>query len=288
MQKWTELRTAYQVARLGTVSAAAREMGAHRATVNRHIDLLEEELGAPIFIRSAKGYTLTELGEDLLKVAQKTDELFADLKGRAKGRDGSIEGEIKITSLQPLTPLLMQPVAAFRAANPHCQVTITTTEDLHCLEYGEAHVALRAGAKPDHPDYVVQPYRNVALNLYGRADYLQRLGGVQEIGDLARFDFVTPLTGEGHLPIWSWINSQITHLSVALSATDPTVVKEAVCAGLGLGVLSDLDAAGQPELRAVLPPQPDWAVPLWLVTHIDLHRTEKVQAMLSFLKDPMP
>ena len=43
MEKWAELRTAYQVAKLGTVSAAATALGFHRATVNRHIDVLEEE-----------------------------------------------------------------------------------------------------------------------------------------------------------------------------------------------------------------------------------------------------
>ena len=82
MDKWAELRTAYQVAKLGTVSAAANALGFHRATVNRHIDVLEEEMGARIFIRHARGYTLTELGEDVLQVARKTEELIDDLAGR--------------------------------------------------------------------------------------------------------------------------------------------------------------------------------------------------------------
>jgi hypothetical protein len=47
MDKWTEIKTAYQVARLGTVSAAADVLGVHRATVIHHIDTLEAELGAP-------------------------------------------------------------------------------------------------------------------------------------------------------------------------------------------------------------------------------------------------
>ena len=31
----------------------------------------------------------------------------------------------------------------------------------------------------------------------------------------------------------------------------------------------------------------DWRVPLWIVTHVDLHRTTKVQAFLTFLKARM-
>jgi hypothetical protein len=34
----------------------------------------------------------------------------------------------------------------------------------------------------------------------------------------------------------------------------------------------------------VLPPQPDWVVPLWLMTHTDLHRSAKVEALLKFIK----
>jgi len=40
-----------------------------------------------------------------------------------------------------------------------------------------------------------------------------------------------------------------------------------------------------PELVQVMPPQPDWSGALWLVTHVDLHRTNKVQAFLRFLKE---
>jgi DNA-binding transcriptional LysR family regulator len=35
----------------------------------------------------------------------------------------------------------------------------------------------------------------------------------------------------------------------------------------------------------ILPPLEDWRVPLWLVTHVDLHRTAKVQAFLKHLKE---
>ena len=37
---WDEVRTAFQVARKGTVSGAAQVLGVHHATVIRHIDSL--------------------------------------------------------------------------------------------------------------------------------------------------------------------------------------------------------------------------------------------------------
>ena len=70
---WGEIRTAYQVARLGTVSGAAEVLGVHHATVIRHIDALEKRLGTKLFQRHARGYTPTEAGRDLLSTAQRTE-----------------------------------------------------------------------------------------------------------------------------------------------------------------------------------------------------------------------
>ena len=83
MDKWTELRTALSVARLGTVSAAAEALNIHRATVNRHIDALEDELGTRVFIRHARGYTLTDAGEDVLKDTKKTHDILHISQKRA-------------------------------------------------------------------------------------------------------------------------------------------------------------------------------------------------------------
>ena len=68
MDNWDEIRTAYQVAQMGTVSGAAEVLGVHHATVIRHIDALEGRLGVKLFQRHARGYTATEAGEDLLRV----------------------------------------------------------------------------------------------------------------------------------------------------------------------------------------------------------------------------
>ena len=50
---WNQVRTAYHVARLGIVSAAAKFLGLHHATVIRQVRNLEEELGHKLFHRPA-------------------------------------------------------------------------------------------------------------------------------------------------------------------------------------------------------------------------------------------
>ncbi len=94
MNNWDEIKTAYQVARMGTVSGAAEVLGVHHATVIRHIDALESQFGVKLFQRHARGYTATEVGDDLFRVAQATDDQFNQLVGRIKGRGTDVSGEL--------------------------------------------------------------------------------------------------------------------------------------------------------------------------------------------------
>lgn len=288
MDKWAELRTAYQVAKLGTVSAAADALGFHRATVNRHIDALEDAIGARVFIRHARGYTLTEVGRDVLRVAQKTEELIEDLAGRVQGGQTEVTGEIKLTILAPFGGLIMDAIAQFRAENPNCRVEIEASEDLARLEYGEAHVALRAGAKPEHPDYVVSSFGPVGFNLYAHDRYIERYGVPRNFNALKGHTFVVPQLNDGRLPFLPWLKDHVTDDLIALMSSDISVLVEAVSKGIGMGFMGDEDAKRRGNLHAMLPPNKDWAVPGWLVTHVDLHRTEKVQAMLDCIKASRP
>ncbi|MEO0866222.1 MAG: LysR family transcriptional regulator, partial [Pseudomonadota bacterium] len=139
MDNWDEIKTAYQVARMGTVSGAAEVLGVHHATVIRHIDALEGRLGVKLFQRHARGYTATEAGDDLFRVAQATDDQFSQLVGRIKGRGTEVSGELVVTSLVTLAPRMAPVLTAFQAAHPDVVVRYLTGERLFRLEYGEAH-----------------------------------------------------------------------------------------------------------------------------------------------------
>jgi DNA-binding transcriptional LysR family regulator len=281
MDKWAELRTVYQVAKLGTVSAAAEALGFHRATVNRHIDVLEADIGVRIFIRRARGYALTEIGEDVLRVVQKTESLIDDLAGCVQGRKTRIDGEIKLTILAPFASLLMGQVADFRDQNLHGVVTIDASEDLARLEYGEAHIALRVGPKPDHPDYVVSSFARVGFRLYAHDRYVQRHGLPSGIDDLAGHKFVVPKEQGRGLLFGPWVTDHIRPEMIAMSSRDVWVINEAMLAGVGMG---DYEAQNRGGFHAVLGQKKTWSVPTLLLTHVDLHRTQKVQAMLKCLK----
>lgn len=287
MEYWMELRTALMVARLGTVSAAAEALGVHRATVNRHVETLEGAFGAPLFQRHARGYALTDAGRDMLEVAARADEMFADLAGRARGKAGQLSGSLIVTALAGVAPLVMPAVRAFHLAHPQIALEFVAGAQLARLEHGEAHVAIRAGAKPEVPDYVVTLFRRVRFGLYASREYVDRAGQP----DPDRLDghrFVGSVGVPRPVPYADWMNANVPPEALALHTTDQQVMHSAVCEGMGLGFLAEHDARVRPDLVEVIPPGDAWSAALWLVTHVDLHRTSKVQAFLSHLKAGRP
>ena len=285
MDNWDEIRTAYQVARNGTVSGAADVLGVHHATVIRHIDALEQRLGVKLFQRHARGYTATEAGQDLLQVAQATDDQFTQLAGRIKGQGEGVSGDLVITSLGEVSQLLTPILVAFQAEHPELRIRYRTGDRLFRLEYGEAHVAIRAGAMPEEPDNVVQPFMRQQMALVASDAYVARFGLPKDEDDLKNHRFVTHDDDTNRAPFAKWLRQAVPDAALTYRGTDSRNMIDAVLAGAGIGFVAAYELAQVPELTEVIPRQDAWTVPLWLVTHVDLHRTTKVQAFLRFLKD---
>ena len=282
---WDEIRTAFHVARMGTVSGAADELGVHHATVIRHIDSLEDRLGVKLFQRHARGYSSTEAGRDLLQVAQATDDQFSQLVSRIRGRGDEVSGELVVTSLATASPRMAATLVRFQEKYPDLIIRYLTGEELLRLEYGEAHVAIRAGNKPDNPDNVVQPFVPQEVSLYASRDYVAAYGLPKSPDDLGSHKFVGYDDFDSRAPFYRWLVESVPSERIVFRANDIRVIREAVLAGVGLGFSTVWEAERFPDMVQVFEPFTDWAIPTWLVTHVDLHRTTKVQSFLSFLKE---
>ena len=285
MENWDEIRTAFQVARLGTVSGAAEVLGVHHATVIRHIDALEKRLGVKLFQRHARGYTPTESGRDLLAVAQTTEEQFAHLVSRIKGQGETVSGELVVTSIAGIADLLTPVMVGFQEKYPDVRVRFLTDMRVFRLDYGEAHVALRAGNGPEEPDNVVQPLVRMKAGLYAARSYVDRFGKPSSEAEFAGHRFVCTDAEVTRAPFHRWLRATVHADQIAYAATEAAALEQAVRQGAGIGFMMSFRAGEDANLIEVLPPRPEWESALRIVTHVDLHRTRKVQAFLAHLKD---
>ena len=73
--------------------------------------------------------------------------------------------------------------------------------------------------------------------------------------------------------------------NITFRCTNNFCIREAVLSGAGIGFMARWEASRDPNLIEVIDPLPEWFGNLWLVTHVDLHRTTKVQSFLTYLKE---
>jgi len=176
MIDWTELRTAYKVALLGTVSAAADELGIHRASVVRHIDSVEEQLGQKIFIRNNRGYQPTDNGVELFKVAELTESQLNIMVRKSHDMVSDQSGELIVGLPEIVTPMYMPAIDEFQRSYPNIKLEILSGEHVGQLEFGESHILIQPAEMLDHPDYINQKLMDDKIQLYSSKEYKNRFG----------------------------------------------------------------------------------------------------------------
>lgn len=278
MDLWNEVRTAAYVLRLGTVSAAAEALGVHRATVIRHIDALEEAIGGKLFQRHSRGYTPTDIGVDLARVATTTDDEMRRFFYRARHGSDSLNGELIVTSMDLIVATILPAIKHLRRQHRGLRISYRISSEIYRLEYGEAHVAFRVGARPESLDLVVRPFSTLRFGLFASRSYIEQFGLPADEVDLGDHEISVPNDVDG--PMVNWLREQVPEERHVFSCSAGRLVEQSVVCGLGIGFVPLHQARHMKDLVRVLPDN-EWSYPVWLVTHVDLHRAPKVQALVD-------
>lgn len=284
MKNWDEMRTVAYVARLGNVSAAARELRIHRATVMRHIELLEAEFGAKLFLRAPKGYTPTELGRELQRIAELTETNFRELHRVARLGGTKLHGELIISTVELMLPDLLPAIARFSWENPDVRTRLITTDAIVRLEYGDADIAFRTGAEPKEPDSVVVPFKALRFGLFASQSYIDRHSHPKDADDLRNHHFLVPANPALKQSVFMrWLGKKVPPSTVRIECSEAHRIASAVDAGVGIGFVPQNLARRMPNLVEVIERRRNWAIKSWRVTHVDVHRTEKIKEFLRVL-----
>lgn len=104
------------VARTGNITAAADALGLTQPALTKSIRRLEQEVGSALFLRSARGTALSEVGELFLVHARAIETHWAQAKEEAHARAGGMLAEFRIASGAAyhtrIVPLLIRQLAA--------------------------------------------------------------------------------------------------------------------------------------------------------------------------------
>jgi DNA-binding transcriptional LysR family regulator len=272
MDNWDDLRYFLAVARSGSVSAAAVNLGVNHSTVSRRISAYEKENGVRLFERLPSGYMMTQAAENIYQYALEIEERTRVVERELFGRDARLQGKLCITAFHGLANNLLIPhLQTFRDKYPAIEIDLLLTSELRDLGAREADIAIRGTPTP--PDHLVgKKIANFHRGIYTSPSYQAR--------NLSRHEIVL-WRDEPQLP--DWAVRYFGEARVSLRVDDVVSKQAAVRDGLGMAMLPCWSGDRDPGLlRMNLDIEPsDWG--LWVLIHADLRTTARVRVCRDFL-----
>ncbi len=226
-----------RAAALGSLSAAARDMGMSAAMATKHLNALEARLAVTLVNRTTRRLSLTEAGETYL---DKAGQILADLReaeAEVSARTLAVEGLLRVSAPAAFGVLhLGELIAEFHRLHPAVTVELGLNDRYVDLLEERWDMAMRIGKLADS-SLVARKLADVRLNICASPAYLAARGTPRTPADLESHDCLgytlSPLTGVTH---WGFGAGGAIRQPVrgSLHANNGEVLVQAAAAGQGL------------------------------------------------------
>lgn len=279
---WDDARVFLAIARRGTLSAAAGDLGVGLATLTRRIERLERALGVHLFSRHQNGYRLTDDGEALIARAEVLEQAGHAFGAGAEGQS-QIAGRVRLATAENLANALIIPsLPVLLSQHPGLAIEIVTDVQTVNLHRRDADLAVRM-VKPERGNVTIRRLGTLGYGLYGSASYVETR---TKASDAAGFDgdqFIGWIETYGHLPAAQWIERVLHGRTCVLATTTLQAQVSAAQVGLGLAVLPHFLA--RPAGLICLQDELGIDQAIWLAVHSDLVQSGRVRVVVNHLAD---
>ena len=259
----------------------ARRLGLSKASVSTRISDLERTAGLTLVRRTTRSVGLTEAGQQLVDELQPAFSRILDGYSSVRDLVGAPRGLIRVTAPVALGCQHLAPrVATFLRQYPEIAIELDLTDRFVNLPAEGFDLAIRHTSSPPdtHRAWALCATRSVLL---ASAAYVAQRGLPSHPSDLAGHDCLLYLsqtgklgqTGRSHGATWLFEKKAVgkklksgdghgpERVSVPikgpLKANNSEVLRDALLAGLGIGLLPDFSVPAGDALVEVLP---DWQV----------------------------
>jgi DNA-binding transcriptional LysR family regulator len=229
------------VARLGGYTRAAVALHLSQPAVSQQIRQLEEQAGMPLFDIIGKKVHLTDAGRALYKHAQAILAQVLEAQLTLEELRGVQRGELNITVASTANYFAPRLIAAFCQRYPEVKVTLDVSNREHILaQLGDTDKDLAImGRPPEESELVAHPFMENPLVVIAAPGHALANEAAIPLARLAREPFITRESGSGTRMAAERVFAAegLTRETVMEMSTNEAI-KQAVQAGLGLGIVS--------------------------------------------------
>ncbi len=223
----------------------ARRLGVSKASASMRISELERVAGVMLVRRTTRSVGLTEAGQQMVSDMQPAFDRISESYSAARDLVGTARGLVRLTAPVALGRQHLAPrIATFLKRFPDIHIELELTDRFVNLANEGFDLAVRHTSAPPetHVAWVLCETRSV---LVASPDYLQRRGVPAHPSDLTAHDCLLYL-GE-HAGSWTFVRNTKrksaervgVHITGSLKANNSEVLRDALLAGLGIGLLPD-------------------------------------------------
>ncbi|MEO0981076.1 MAG: LysR family transcriptional regulator [Pseudomonadota bacterium] len=284
---WNQVRAFLATVEEGSLSAAARALGMTQPTLSRQVSALEADLGVTLFERGPRATRLTEAGARLLDHVRAMGEAANRVSLAASGQSQTIEGRVSITATHTFaTYHLPRVLKRLRDIAPGIAVEIVASNDVRDLARREADIAIRH-ARPEQGELIAKLISETTAHLYAAPAYLDRMGRPASVEDLANHDVIGFDTIEQSVEMFQFVGAPVAEHNIKIATGSGTALLELLRLGLGITIMTRDTADLVPALERVLPSFQPIPVPIWLVTHRELHTSRRIRVVFDLLAEEL-
>ena len=280
---WNQVRAFLAASEEGSLSAAARALGQTQPTLSRQVTGLEQSLGVTLFERGHRQLQLTDAGLELLDHVRAMAEAANRVALVSSGHSQAIEGRVRITASEMLaTYYLPAIVRKLREQAPGIVIEIVASDQIRDIIRREADIAIRH-LQPEQADLIARRIGFLRGRIYAAQRLLEEVGIPHNFDDLANQPFVGIDNTEALIEGLKEQGLTLNIEQFRVCSTSGTCMLQLIREGLGFGFLPMDTGRLFDDLVCVLPEAFDPEIPVWLVTHRELHTSSRIRVVYNLL-----
>ena len=293
-QEVASLRVFLEVARAGSLSAAARALGLATSAVSKRLAGLEAALGVQLLTRSSRRLHLTEAGRVL---AGRGPGALAGLEAvleAAREVGASRSGSLRVSAPVTLTELHLAPLTAdFLLAEPSMRVELVV-DDAQVDPVARGFDLVVRSGPATHASLMVRKLARDARVLCAAPSYLARAGTPRRVAELAQHACMRHALNDagGHWVLRTRRGRERVMVQGPLRVNHGGSLREALLRGLGIGFLPLFvvqEALERGTLVRVLPEVEVEAAPFLVALHPYGRSPPRwVRSYVDFLAQQLP
>jgi DNA-binding transcriptional LysR family regulator len=289
MDRLTAMETFVSVVEAGSFSGGARRLKVGQPAVSKSIAQLEERLGVRLLLRSTRGLTPTEAGQQFYERARRAIEEADEAELAARGAASGLAGRLRVCAAVTFARLLIVPhLKGFLEQHPELNVDVVLDDrNVDLLEEG-IDVAFRMGVLDDS-NMTARKIAQSRRLVVGTPAYFAAAGVPHTPADLAAHQAIV-YDRRGGGTTWSFRRDGAETAVVVggrVRVTAAEGVRAAVLADMGVAVASGWMFAPELASGAVQAVLRDWTLPpmdLWAVFPTGRMASAKARAFTAFVE----